>query len=206
MSSIKKVGLTGGIGSGKSVVASVFKTLGIPVFDADSASKKLMEHDAELVSAIIISFGEKSYTNGKLNRKYIADIVFNDAYQLALLNSLTHPATIKAFEVWANQQSAPYIIKEAALLFEAGTATDLNIIIGVSAPHALRVKRVMQRDGITREDVLNRMNNQISDTVKMRLCDAVIINDEQQMIIEQVLALHEKLIADTNLELIKNPL
>ncbi|MBC7720712.1 MAG: dephospho-CoA kinase, partial [Pedobacter sp.] len=191
---MKKIGLTGGIGSGKSVVAGVFKTLGIPVFDADSAAKKLMEEDAELISAIKASFGEKSYFNGQLNRKYIADIVFNDAYQLALLNSLTHPATIKAFEVWASQQDAPYIIKEAALLFEAGTASNLNFIIGVTAPQAMRIQRVMQRDGITREDVLNRMDKQIGDSIKMRLCDAVIINDEQQFVIEQVLVLHEKFI------------
>ncbi len=200
MSSIKKIGLTGGIGSGKSVVASVFKTLGIPVFDADSAAKKLMEEDIKLVAAITTSFGGKSYTNGQLNRKYIADIVFNDAYQLAVLNSLTHPATIKAFEVWASQQSAPYIIKEAALLFEAGTASNLSYIIGVTAPQALRIQRVIQRDVITREDVLNRMDKQISDSIKMRLCDAVIVNDEQQMVIDQVLALHEKLVNDTNLQ------
>ena len=194
MFSPKKIGLTGGIGTGKSTVANVFKTLGIPVFDADSVAKKIMEENAELVAAIAKNFGEAAYTNGKLNRKYIADIVFKDAYQLELLNTLTHPATIKAFEVWANNQSAPYIIKEAALLFEAGTIANLNFIIGVSAPQALRIHRVMQRDGVTRDQVLNRMGKQINDTLKMRLCDAVIVNDGQQMVIAQVLALHEKLV------------
>lgn len=197
MTSIKKIGLTGGIGTGKSMVANMFKTLGVPVFDADSVAKKLMEEDAELVKLITQNFGVESYNNGKLNRPYLANIVFNNAYQLQLLNAATHPITIRAFEVWANQQSAPYIIKEAALLFEAGTATNLNFIIGVCAPEALRVQRVMQRDSIARENVLSRMNQQISNTLKMRLCDAVIVNDEQQMVIEQVLLLHEKLLVST---------
>ena len=189
----KKIGLTGGIGSGKSIVANVFKTLGVPVFDADKAAKKIMEEDEILIASIKQNFGEQSYIDGKLNRKYIADIVFNDAYQLELLNSLTHPATISAFEVWASQQTAPYIIKEAALLFEAGSANDLAFVIGVTAPQSLRIQRVINRDNITREDVLNRMEKQISDTIKMRLCDAIIVNDEQQMVIPQVLALHEML-------------
>jgi dephospho-CoA kinase len=194
MSLIKKVGLTGGIGSGKSTVANIFKILGIPIFDADSEAKKIMEQDANVVAAVTEKFGADAYTNGKLNRAYIANIVFNNAYQLQVLNAITHPATINAFTVWAAQQTAPYIIKEAALLFEAGTANDLEMIIGVTAPQALRIQRVMHRDGITREAVLTRMDKQISDTIKMRLCDEVITNNEQQLVITQVLALHEKLI------------
>lgn len=189
----KKIGLTGGIGSGKSMIANVFKTLGVPVFDADKAAKKIMGQDDALVAAIKSNFGEQSYIDGKLNRKYIADIVFNNASQLELLNSLTHPATIAAFEVWASQQTAPYIIKEAALLFEAGSTNNLVFIIGVTAPQSLRIQRVINRDSITRDDVLNRIEKQISDTIKMRLCDAIIVNDEQQMVIPQVLALHERL-------------
>ena len=188
-----KVGLTGGIGSGKSTIAQVFKTLGIPVFDADKAAKKIMEEDEELKSSIKKAFGEAAYLGDKLNRKYIADIVFKDKYQLELLNSLTHPATIKAAEVWMTAQTSTYCIKEAALLFEAGTAGNLDIIIGVQAPNALRIKRVMQRDNITRQEVLNRMEKQIEQDIKMRLCDHVIINDEQHLLIQQVLEIHKKI-------------
>jgi dephospho-CoA kinase len=192
-----KVGLTGGIGSGKSTVAQVFKTLGVPVFDADVVAKRIMEEDKFLVASIKKAFGEEAYSGDKLNRKYIADIVFKDKYQLELLNSLTHPATIKAAEDWMVDQTTSYCIKEAALLFEAGTAGDLDYIIGVQAPDALRIKRVMQRDGITRQEVLNRMGKQIEQDIKMRLCDYVITNDEQRLLIPQVLELHNKLTSDT---------
>ena len=114
------------------------------------------------------------------NRKYIADIVFNDAYKLEQLNALVHPVTIAAADKWMNEQTTPYIIKEAALMFEAGAAAHLDYVIGVYAPQALRLQRVMQRDNINREDVLARMNNQIDETIKMKLCDFVIVNDEQQ--------------------------
>ncbi len=187
-----KVGLTGGIGSGKSTVAAIFKTLGIPVFDADIVAKRIMEEDEILKTAIKNAFGQESYIGDKLNRKYIADIVFKDKYQLEVLNSLTHPATIKAADEWMLQQNAPYCIKEAALLFEAGTAGNLDYIIGVKAPDALRIKRVMQRDNITRQEVLNRMSKQIDQDIKMRLCDFVIVNNEQQLLIPQVLQLHDK--------------
>lgn len=192
-----KVGLTGGIGSGKSTVAQVFKTLGIPVFDADIVAKRIMEEDKLLVASIKQAFGDESYIGDKLNRKYIADIVFKDKYQLELLNSLTHPATIKAAEDWMAVQTSPYCIKEAALLFEAGTAGGLDIIIGVQAPDALRIKRVMQRDGITRQEVLNRMGKQIEQDIKMRLCDYVITNDEQRLLIPQIIEIHQKIITET---------
>ena len=190
---MKKIGLTGGIGSGKSTVANVFKTLGIPVFDADTEAKKIMEQDAAVVAEVTAKFGVAAYTNGKLNKSYIANIVFNDAYQLQVLNAITHPATITAFTAWAAQQNAPYIIKEAALLFEAGTVTNLDQIIGVTAPQVLRVQRVIQRDGITREAVLARIDKQINDTIKMRLCDFVITNNEQQLLLPQVLKIDEAL-------------
>ncbi len=188
-----KVGLTGGIGSGKSTVAEVFKTLGIPVFDADSAAKNIMETNTALIASIIEKFGEQSYIDGKLNRKHIAGIVFNDAYQLEVLNSITHPITIQAFQGWVKLQNAPYIIKEAALLFEAGTAGGLDVVIGVYAPQALRIKRVMQRDNVERQAVLDRMSKQIKEEIKMRLCDYVVVNDEQQLLLPQVLQLHKKL-------------
>ncbi len=181
-----KVGLTGGIGSGKSTVAKIFMTMGIPVIDADIIAKTIMEKDETLIKAVKQAFGEESYIEGKLNRKYIANIVFNDEKQLEILNGLTHPATIKAAEEWMSQQSSPICIKEAALLFEAGTADDLDYIIGVKAPDAMRIQRIMLRDNMSREDVLARMDKQIDQETKMWLCDFVIVNDGQQLLIPQV--------------------
>ncbi len=186
-----KIGLTGGIGSGKSTVAQIFQVLGIPVFDADSASKKIMETDADLMNAIQTQFGDATYVDGKLQRKVLADIVFNDAHKLDLLNAIVHPATIKAAEQWFAEQQAPYVIKEAALLFEAGTTHNLQFVIGVQAPVALRIQRCMQRDGVTREEVQARMSRQIDDRIKMKLCDFVIVNDEQHLLTDQVLKLHQ---------------
>lgn len=189
-----KIGLTSGIGSGKSTVAEIFKTLGIPVFDADREAKSIMETDAELAESVIKLFRDKSYIDGKLNRPYIASIVFNDPFKLEQLNAIVHPATIKAAEKWMASQTAPYAIKEAALLFEAGSAAGLDYVIGVHAPQHVRIKRVMERDGVTREDVQARMQRQINEEIKMRLCDFIIINDEQQLLIPQVLDLHTQLL------------
>ena len=195
---ILKVGLTGGIGSGKTTVAQIFITLGIPVFFADDVAKKIMNEDVELMQNIQHTFGIEAYENGKLNRKYLADIVFKDPLKLEQLNALVHPATINAAEKWMQQQNTPYIIKEAALLFEAGTAAGLDYVIGVYAPQHVRIQRVMQRDNVTREEVIARMNKQINEEIKMRLCDFVIVNDEQQLVIPQVIELHQQLIMLAN--------
>jgi len=186
-----KIGITGGIGSGKSTVSNIFKVLGIPVFDADSAAKKIMGEDENLKTALQKEFGNEVYTGGKLNRTYLAEIVFKDAHRLEVLNSLVHPASIEAGLQWAAKQTTPYIIKEAALMFEAGSGFNLDYIIGVYAPQAVRIKRVMDRDGVGRQDVLNRMSKQINEEMKMKLCDFVIVNDEQQLVMPQVLKLHE---------------
>lgn len=190
-----KIGLTGGIGSGKSTVAQLFKTMGVPVFNADMEAKKLMEIDTNLINALKKAFGENVYINQKLNRKYLADIVFNDAYQLEVLNSITHPATIVAAKNWMKQLNTPYCIKEAALLFEAGSGDGLDYIIGVFAPRHLRIHRVMQRDNSSRQDVIARMDKQIDETIKMKLCDFVLVNDETQLLIPQVVSLHQQLLA-----------
>lgn len=187
-----KIGLTGGIGSGKSTVAKVFELLNVPVYYADTVSKKLYHTNKELIARMKEHFGEDIYTNDQLNRQKLAAIVFNDAQKLQLLNSLVHPLTIQDAEHWMARQTAPYVIKEAALLFESGSAAGLDYIIGVSAPKHLRIKRVMDRDQITREAVLARMNKQIDEEIKMRLCDFVIKNDEQELVIPQILQLHEK--------------
>ncbi|NLR81298.1 dephospho-CoA kinase [Chitinophaga eiseniae] len=191
-----KIGITGGIGSGKSTVSRIFELLGIPVYYADERAKDILTRDPELIAAVKAHFGAEVYDeNGVLNRKYLGNIVFNDKRQLSLLNSLVHPATIRDSNQWAQQQQAPYVLKEAALLFETESFHHLDKIIGVFAPQPLRIHRVMKRDNVTRDEVLARINKQIDETIKMRLSDYVIYNDEQRMVIPQVLALHEQLLA-----------
>lgn len=189
-----KIGLTGGIGSGKTTVANIFKVLGVPVFDADSVAKQVMETNPELKQKLVKQFGEPVFTEGKLNRKFLADIVFKDPHQLDILNALVHPITLQEAENWFSKQKADYVIKEAALLFEAGAGAGLDYIIGVFAPQAVRIKRVMERDGSSRDQILARMDRQISEAIKMRLCDFVIHNDEQQLLTKQVLDLHDHFI------------
>lgn len=189
-----KVGLTGGIGSGKSTVAKIFETLGIPVYYADEAARQIMNSDRQLKAALINYFGEETYLDGKLNRPYLSSIVFHDRQKLDLLNSLTHPATIRDANIWIQKQSSPYIVKEAALLFESGADKYLDFIIGVSAPAELRIQRVMNRDHISREEVSQRISRQMDEAEKMKLCQAVVVNDEQQLLVPQVLGLHEKFV------------
>lgn len=184
-----RIGLTGGIGSGKTTVARIFELLGVPVYYADEAAKEIMNTDEALKKQIMEAFGEQSYTGGQLNRAYISAIVFNDKDKLAFLNSMVHPATIRANKTWMQQQNTPFAIKEAALIFESGSGGDLDFIIGVYAPKALRIHRTMQRDNVSREKVMQRMSNQINEEIKMRLCDFVINNNDQQLIIPQVLEL-----------------
>ena len=181
------IGLTGGIGSGKSVVAKVFATLGIPVFNADDEAKRIMQTSPEIKTKLIQQFGTDIYNEHGLDKEKLAAIVFNDPFQLQLLNAIVHPVTIQAAKDWAAKQTSPYVIKEAALIFESGAADGLLKVIGVTAPLSLRIHSVMQRDGITKDQVDTRMRNQISDTIKMRLCDYVIENNNQQMVIPQVI-------------------
>lgn len=185
------IGLTGGIGSGKSTIAKIFATLGIPVFNADQAAKDCMQHNIVIKSKLIENFGPKVFENNQLNRTYLSSIVFNDAYQLSLLNSIVHPITIQAAWDWAIEQNAPYVIKEAALIFETSASEGLDFIIGVTAPANVRMQRVMKRDQLSALEVEKKMNHQISDTIKMRLCDKVIVNDESQLLIPQVLKVHQ---------------
>lgn len=194
---VLRIGVTGGIGSGKSTVTGIFKVLGIPVFDADTEAKLIMESDPALRTDIIEKFGPAAYKEGVLDRKYLASIVFNDAYQLELLNSLVHPVAIAAAAEWATRQKGPYVVKEAALFFEAGSASGLDYIIGVYAPQHLRLKRVMDRDRVTSDEVMARMQRQIQEEIKMRLCDFVIMNDDQQLLIPQVLKLHEQFVKES---------
>ncbi len=186
------IGLTGGMGSGKSIVANIFEVLGIPVYYADIASKRLMNENEGLKSSIIKHFGSEAYSDGVLDRKFLAGQVFNDNEKIALLNSLVHPVTIKDAAGWIEKQTTSYIIKEAALIFESGSNKYLDYVIGVEAPKDLRIQRAMDRDSISAQQVEDRISKQMDEAEKMRLCDFVIVNDEQQMVIPQVLALHEK--------------
>jgi dephospho-CoA kinase len=193
-----KIGITGGIGSGKTVVAKVFETLGIPVYYSDDAAKRLMNEDETLKEEIRSQFGEESYIDGKLNRAFIASVVFSNPDKLALLNSIVHPVTIADAHQWMLQQTTPYAIKEAALIFESGSNKELDKVIGVYAPAPLRILRAMQRDHSDREEVLARMKRQMNEEEKMRLCDYVITNDEQTMILPQILELHQKFLKLSN--------
>lgn len=195
---VLKIGLTGGIGSGKSTVAQIFEVLGIPVYYADIAAKKLMNEDDDLRSAITTIFGKQAYTNNILDRKYISSIVFSDPSKLDLLNSIVHPATKKDAEAWMQSQTSPYAIHEAALIFEAKVSERLDHVIGVSSPIELRIKRTKERDKISHDEVLKRMSQQLDEDLKMSKCHFVLVNDEQQLLIPQVLDLHEKLIMLSN--------
>jgi len=194
-----RIGITGGIGSGKSTVADIFNVLGIPVYRSDDASKRLMVEDKDLKKNIIESFGEESYVNGILNRKYLAAQVFNDSQKIALLNSFVHPATINDARRWTEKQNTAYTVKEAALIFESGSDKFLDYVIGVKSPVDLRVTRAMTRDNVTREQVEVRMKLQMDEDEKMKRCDFIIINDEQQMLIPQVLLLHKRFLKEADL-------
>lgn len=189
-----KVGLTGGIGSGKSTVARIFSVLGVPVYFADDASKRIMNNDPVVIDSITRTFGNDAYKNGLLDRSYLAALVFNNKQNLELLNAIVHPATILDADNWLDQQSAPYVIKEAALLFESGSYAALDYVIGVSAPYQLRLQRTMGRDKATADQVKARMDRQIDEKIKMKLCDFIIHNDETRLVIPQVLTLHEMLL------------
>jgi len=189
-----RIGLTGGIGSGKSTVAQLFEMLGIPVYYADTEAKRLMNEDAELRKKMAELFGENAYPDGQLNRHYISSVVFNDPAKLGKLNSLVHPLIKKEAETWMRKQITPYAIHEAALIFEAGVNERLDYVIGVSAPEELRVQRTMERDRIKKEDVIKRMQKQLNEDEKIKRCDFIIYNDEEHLLIPQVNSLHEQLL------------
>ena len=189
-----KIGLTGGIGSGKTTVAHIFEVLSIPVYYADDAAKRLMNEDKNIKQKIIKNFGEESYVNGKLNRLHISSIIFKDESKTALINSIVHPATIADADNWMLQQKSPYAVKEAALIFEANANKHLDFVIGVDAPLPLRIKRIMQRDNIDEKAVLARMQKQMNEAEKMNRCDFVIKNNELDLMIPQVIEIHKKLL------------
>ncbi len=197
MKKILQIGITGGIGSGKSLVCKIFSLLGIAVYDADSRAKSIMTTDGILVSQIKKEFGVLSYrADNSVNREYVAQHVFNDAEKLELLNSLVHPRVGEDFKQWLQAQNSPYILKEAALLFETRSYTTLDKIIVVSAPEALRINRVLQRDKHrTEQQVKDIIRNQLAEEEKLKRADYTIVNDESKPLIPQVLELHKQFLS-----------
>lgn len=188
---MKRIGLTGGIGSGKSFVAEIFRNLGVPVFNSDDAARKIQQSDKDVLAAIRKAFGDVFLTSGELDRKKLASIVFSDPQKLQQLNAIVHPAVGKAFEKFCSENSsAAYVIKEAAIIFEIGIDEQLDGTILVMAPEQIRIDRVMKRDNITESEVRSRMSKQWSDEQKMQRADWLISNDGEKALLPQVLRTH----------------
>lgn len=192
-----RVGITGGIGSGKSTVARMFGLLDVPVYYADDEAKKLMNHDPEIQNQVIAIFGTGAYVHNALDRAFVGKAAFSAPEKLKALNEVVHPAVIAHGQKWMAAQNARYILKEAALIFESESYKQLDLVIGVWCPLEVRISRVMQRDNINREEVLARVAMQMNEEDKMKRCDFLIHNDELQPVIPQVLALHAQLLERT---------
>ena len=190
-----KIGITGGIGSGKTTVCRLFELLRIPVYYADDESKKILNWDKAAKESVVKIFGDSIWNaDGSIDRKKLAGLVFNKKEELEKLNAILHPAVGKHFDNWVKDQKAPYCIKEAAILFESGAYKQVDKVIAVVAPLELKINRTIKRDGITKEEVLARIKNQMSDEEKVKKADFVIQNDELQLLIPQVLKLHRQIL------------
>ena len=187
----RKVGITGGIGSGKTTACLIFETLGVPVYYADTQAKQLMNTDPELKASITEYFGNNIYCDGILDRKKLAEIVFNDKIALEKLNSWVHPAVARDFELWYSRQISNYVLEEAAIIYESGIADRFDKVILVTAPDEIRIERVCARDGVTPDIVQKRMKNQWSEDKKIALADYIIRNDNDNLLIRQVIDIHE---------------
>jgi dephospho-CoA kinase len=191
---VLKVGITGGIGSGKSIVCQIFDILGVPIYHADERAKYLVNTSPIIRTEIISVFGTNSYSAEGYNRKYIADIVFNNADQLNRLNKIIHPRVALDFEKWFKEHNgAKYILKEAAVLFESGAYKTMDRIIVVDAPIELRINRLKERDPVSEKEIRNRMNSQwTADKIKS-MADWIITNDDNTLILPQILTIHNQL-------------
>jgi len=186
---MKKIGLTGGIGVGKTYVSKIFQQMGIPIFNSDEQAKKCMFEDSNLKAAIQLAFGENMYLKAVLQKEALAKVVFNNSAALSKLNALVHPIVKQKFEDWCALQSTSIVIKEAAILYESDAHLDLDAVICVSAPKKLRIERVQIRDGSSVEQIERRISKQISQTEKEELADFLIVNDEVHLLLPQVLAM-----------------
>lgn len=190
-----QVGVTGGIGSGKTLVCQVFEKLGIPVYHADEEARRLMEEDQALMGRMVELFGEEAYLGRALNRRYLAEVVFGNRERLNGLNALVHPAVKKDYQQWlAEQKGVPYVVEEAAILFESGASRWMDLVVMVYAPEELRISRVMARDGVEEETVRKRMIHQMGEEEKRERADLVIVNDEKERLLPQVLEVHRQIL------------
>ena len=190
---MKKIGLTGGIGVGKTFVSEIFQKMGYSVFLADLHAKKCMHESDDLKTEIKQNFGNEIYQKGVLQKNRLADIVFNDTKKLQELNNLVHPFVQRYFEAWCKNQQSKFVIKEAAILFESEAHKGLDGVICVSAPFQKRIERVMKRDNCTKKEVLKRMNNQMAENEKEKLSDFVILNDGKERLLPQILDIFDRI-------------
>jgi dephospho-CoA kinase len=183
---MKRIGLTGGIGSGKSIVAQILITMGYPVFFSDKAGKELMVSNRKVKAEVVELFGDKAYLNGELNRSWVAEMIFHENKLKEKLNAIIHPAVRHAFDEWSSQQKSPLVFNEAAILFETGSYRSFDATVLVTADEEIRIARTMKRDGIRREQVIARIKNQWSDEKKMKLADQIIVNNPESLLVPQV--------------------
>ena len=188
-----RVGITGGIGSGKTTVCSIFERLGVPIYYADSRAKELVNTNSELQNKITNAFGQNSFIEGAYNRAFIASIVFSDKEKLELLNSIIHPFVLNDWEVFCHEHAnCSYVIKEAAIMLETDSKNSIDHIVLVHSPLETRIQRIQKRDKVSEAEIKARIESQMSEDDKMKLADSVIYNDQEHSLIEQVLALHQK--------------
>tara|TARA_B100001996_G_scaffold139875_1_gene106342 strand:- start:263 stop:841 length:579 start_codon:yes stop_codon:yes gene_type:complete len=191
---MKKVAITGGIGTGKTTISNLFKKLGIPVFNSDEIAKELMSNDNTLKLEIVNAFGDESYINNELNRAYLSDVVFNDETLLDKINSIVHPHVSKEFKTWLLNQKSNYIIYESAIVFESNSEDFFDIIICVTASEEDVISRVMKRNNFSRDKVISIINNQLSEQIKINKADYIIENINKSDLTHRVLKIHNKII------------
>ena len=191
-----KVGITGGIGSGKSHVCSILEGYGVAVYDADSRAKGLMRDSLVLRDALVARFGQDVYTNEGINRAYLAERVFSDAEELKALNAIVHPAVMDDFDRWAMEQEGDYVVLESAILFEAHLEDRVDVVVAVMAPVELRLERAMLRDGASREQIESRMRNQLTDEERVERAKYAIVNIDIEELVDDVEQLHRRLSYD----------
>lgn len=192
-----KVGLTGGIGSGKSLISEVFIRLGIPVFNADKEAKDILNTDSEVIARVKENFGD-IYHNEGINKKKLASIIFNNKEALKTINSIIHPRVREYFHQWVEHKKAKYVIEEAAILFESNAHKALDFTINVHADELIRINRVVKRDDTTPEAVKSRMQNQLTDAERIKLADYTIFNNGDTMLLPQILEIHQNILNKIN--------
>jgi dephospho-CoA kinase len=196
--SIFKLGITGGFGSGKTTVCKVFNLLGVPVFFADFEARNIMENDRSIKDRVNSLAGKDMYLNGSLDRTELARLIFNDKVLLNNVNSIVHPAVFENFNIWAGEQTAPYVIMEAAILFESGASELVDRVLTVVTPLEERIVRLVHGNKLTREQIMDRIHNQIDDDTRIRNSDYVIYNSENDLILPAILRVHEEIMKDLN--------